>query len=331
MTPSGTPPVLESTAGEPQHHRPLRVLVVDDDEDARSALQRVVKGLGHLCAVAADGEQALAMHQSAPADVILCDWVMPRMDGIELLRRTREQDKERYTFFVLVTGLNDRDHFLAGMNAGADEFLKKPIDAAELGVRLDAARRLTEAHRSLTNRNSVLSRSNETSFHAARVDPLTNIANRRQMSEDLDLLPPRALRYGHRYSAALCDIDFFKSYNDHYGHPAGDEALRRVSHAMHGALRRGDGFYRYGGEEFLIILPEQGLEEAARAAERTRLAVERLALPHESLGPGKLVTISVGVAELRAGDASGVAWIERADRALYQAKALGRNRVELSR
>jgi two-component system chemotaxis response regulator CheY len=290
-----------------------------------------VKGLGHLCGVAADGAQALAMHQSSPADVILSDWRMPHMDGIELLRHTREHDRERYTFFILLTGLADREHFLEGMHAGADEYLKKPIDPAELEVRLAAARRITEAHHRLARRNTVLSRNSESYFRAARVDPLTNIANRRKMSEDLELLPARALRYGHRYSAALCDIDFFKAYNDHYGHQAGDEALRRVTQAMHAALRRGDGFYRYGGEEFLIILPEQGLDEAVRAAERVRAAVESLAIPHESLGPGKLVTISVGVAELRRGDPGAETWIERADLALYAAKSRGRNRVELAR
>jgi diguanylate cyclase (GGDEF)-like protein len=178
----------------------------------------------------------------------------------------------------------------------------------------------------------VLRREGQTSYHAARIDPLTEIPNRLRLREDLEAVHSNAKRYGLRYCAALCDVDDFKRYNDRYGHPAGDHALRTIASTLRKHLRPGDTVYRYGGEEFLIILPEQSLNEAVGALDRVRAEVERLGIPtfDEPTGGGapapRLLTISIGVAELE--DAAHVDdWIQRADAALYRAKARGKNCV----
>ncbi len=306
----------------------LQVLIVDDDPDALTVLEAAVATLGHSVVTASDGERAWELQCRQPSQVILSDWSMPRMSGIDLCRLVRANGGRDYVYFVVMTGFGDKAHFLEGMRAGADDYLTKPIDADELEARLLAASRVISMQRALARRNAVLERESDISFKAARIDALTESGNRLRLREDLDALQSRVSRYGHRYCAALCDIDLFKQYNDTYGHLAGDAALRRVAGAIGGALRQGDTLYRYGGEEFLVILPEQALEEARRVMDRVRAAVEGLSLRHQASATGTL-TLSVGVAEL--GDAGGTCdeWLERADAALYRAKRIGRNRVEV--
>ncbi len=306
---------------------PLNVLIVDDDPAARAALDAAVRLLGYASRSARSPLEALHMHRDERAEVILSDWEMPEMDGLALCRSVREEEGP-YTYFILVTAHGDRGHFLEGMHAGADDYIKKPVDLEELEVRLETARRVIRAQRQLEAKNRVLRRDSERFFRAARRDPLTSIANRLQLKEDLEALRSRAARYGHVYSAALCDIDRFKAYNDHFGHGAGDVVLRKIVRAMRGELRRGDGFYRYGGEEFLVVLPEQPLAEAAQGMERVRKAVEDLRIPHAPAAEAPFVTISIGIAEVNADSPGGIdQWLERADRALYEAKARGRNEV----
>jgi two-component system cell cycle response regulator len=250
------------------------------------------------------------------------------MDGLNLCRKIRSTDPpQAYTHLILLTGHDDKAHFVEGMEAGADEYLTKPLDLDELKVHLEATQRVMTAHQRLADSNSALRRAGERDFLAARTDPLTELSNRLRLMEDLEALPARVLRYGHRYCAALCDIDGFKAYNDCFGHISGDDALRRVARVMHEQVRRGDGLYRYGGEEFLVILPEQSLAEAAVAMDRVRRAVEKLGIPHAPAVKTSFVTISVGIAELNGGLIDG--WLRRADAALYVAKSRGRNRLEV--
>jgi two-component system chemotaxis response regulator CheY len=250
------------------------------------------------------------------------------MDGVELCRRTRIADNNKsYTYFIFMTGFDDKEHFLRGMAAGADDYQVKPIDLEELQARLAAAERVVSLHRELAGTNSALRHDSQTSFRLARIDALTEVGNRLRMNEDLEAIWARAKRYGHRCSAALCDIDWFKEYNDHYGHLAGDAALHRIAQAMRIELRQGDGLYRYGGEEFLVVLPEQSLAEAVHVAERVCRSVAQVAIP--TMAQKGVVTISVGVAELTpSADETSLRWLERVDSALYRAKANGRDRVE---
>jgi two-component system chemotaxis response regulator CheY len=233
-----------------------------------------------------------------------------------------------YTHFVFITGSSDKAHFLEAMHAGADDYLTKPVDLDNLRARLEVARRAVTIQRQEDAKHSALRRKSDGDFRAARTDPLTAVSNRLELKEDLEVLASRVDRYGRPYSAALCDIDSFKAYNDCFGHLAGDDVLRRVAHTIHAGLRRGDGFYRFGGEEFLAILPEQSLAESAAGMERVRHEVEELRIIHAPEASMPFVTISVGIAELNSDSTGGIEdWLRRADTALYMAKALGRNRV----
>jgi diguanylate cyclase (GGDEF)-like protein len=310
---------------------PLSILVVEDDDSTRKALAKTVRSLGYACRDARDGLEAWEMHQRDRADVILSDWSMPRMDGLELCRRTRSfADEGGYTYFIFMTSFADKEHILRGMVAGADDYHPKPVDVEELEARLVSAGRVIALYRELAEKNAALRRDSQASFQVARVDALTQVANRLAMVEDLEAVWSRVERYGHRYSVALCDIDKFKDYNDRFGHIAGDEVLRRVAQTIRKTLRQGDSLYRYGGEEFLILLPEQPLSEAVRAMERVRAGVENMVLL--AAASPRRVTLSFGVAELDSErDVDPEGWLRRADAALYRAKSAGRNRVETDR
>jgi diguanylate cyclase (GGDEF)-like protein len=306
---------------------PLRVIVVEDDPDTREILFDVVCGCGHSCRSARDGRDAWAMHRAKRADLIIADWQMPVMDGLELCRKVREEESALpwHTHFILATGRSDR-HFVEGLRAGADEYVTKPFEIEELEARIEAAWRVTRVQRDLQTRNCALRLDSARNHQAARTDPLTAVSNRLRLEEDLAALDERVLRHGHRHCAALCDVDAFKTYNDCFGHLAGDRALCLFARTIQTHLRKGDRLYRYGGEEFLIILPEQSLADATTAIDRVRQAVEQLGIEHAPTAPNLVLTLSAGIATLGAGPVSD--WLFRADAALYQAKRLGRNRVE---
>jgi two-component system cell cycle response regulator len=306
---------------------PMRVIVAEDDADGGEVLGDIVRRLGHFCEVACDGSAAWDMHHRKRADLIISDWKMPVMDGLQLCREVRESDPPHWhTHFILITGRNDR-HLVEGLHAGADEYIAKPLDHAELEARLHAAWRTVVARRELEARNSALQVDSARYYEAARTDPLTAISNRLRLKEDLEPLEGRVSRYGHRYCAALCDVDRFKAYNDSFGHLAGDDALCLIARAIQEHLRTGDTLYRYGGEEFLVILPEQSLSDAQAGMGRVRHEVEKLCIRHAAVVPGPFVTLSVGIADLGRGTVDD--WLRRADAALYRAKSLGRNRVEV--
>ena len=196
-------------------------------------------------------------------------------------------------------------------------------------MRLIAAYRVTDLHRRLAQQRDELAKLNRRLFEQSREDPLTHLGNRLRLREDLETLHARVERYGYSYAVILCDVDHFKAYNDRYGHLAGDEALVKVAKEIDEGRRSGDTAYRYGGEEFLIVLPEQSLETATTVAERLRVSIEALRIPHEPNEPSGLVTISAGVAALGVGDPrrSPDDLLREADGALYRAKEAGRNRV----
>jgi two-component system, cell cycle response regulator len=249
---------------------------------------------------------------------------MPVVDELELCRRIRAERKDGYTYFIFLTALGDKGHLLEAMQEGADDYLSKPLDPEELQVRMVAAERVTSLHRLLSEQKAKL-------YEQARKDPLTKLGNRLSLNEDLEVLRGRVERYGHSYCAVLYDVDCFKLYNDHYGHLAGDEVLRVVAKTLAQHSRSGDAVYRYGGEEFLIIMAEQALEFAAIAAELLRQEVEGLAVPHDGNEPSGVVTISVGVAALSPGENKTTdKLLKEADAALYRAKESGRNCVVVS-
>jgi diguanylate cyclase (GGDEF)-like protein len=306
----------------------MRILVADDEPTSRLIAQLALRGLGHECDTVVDGAQAWDAFRTSPPDVVISDWMMPGLSGLELCRNIRAHTAASYTYFILVTGQGAPDQIIEGMNAGADDYLIKPLDTDALQVRLIVADRVTSLHRQLAQQRTELEELNHELTVIALRDPLTGLGNRRSLEEDLGLLEARVARYGHRYSIALIDVDHFKAYNDTYGHQAGDQILRTVADQLREEARGGDAVYRYGGEEFLCVFPEQSLAKATVAAERMRSALEGLAIPHsaDSLG---VVTLSAGLAMLDPRQTKSVGEVvKEADEALYRAKQLGRNRVE---
>jgi two-component system cell cycle response regulator len=286
---------------------PLHVLIADDDAVSRFLVRSAVERLGHVCTVAGDGGEALTAFERSRPGVLITDWRMPGLDGTALTRRVRERAADGYTYVIVLTGEADEEAAREAMEAGADELIEKPLDAAALERQLIAARRVIDMHDRL--------------LADARVDALTGIPNRRAMNEELGVLRLRAIRYGHDLAAVLFDLDRFKAYNDLAGHLAGDGLLRQIADTLKSSLRGSDSIYRYGGEEFLALLPDQEAASAQIAAERLRATVVGLGLVHPA---GGLVTISGGIAALR-DDEPAEQLLARADSALYAAKQAGRD------
>jgi diguanylate cyclase (GGDEF)-like protein len=304
----------------------VNVLVADDDPTNRLILKQIVTRLGHDCTVAEDGESAWELLRSRPFDVLLTDWLMPGIEGTELCRRLRSDPTAPYTYVVLITSLSDHEQVLAGMDAGADDHLAKPVDPFEVETRLVAARRVTHLHSEIRAYREQLELANVELLAQSRTDPLTGLGNRRLMERDLAVAMARARRGHGTFSVALFDIDHFKAYNDHYGHAAGDEALRRTAEAIAGACRAEDAAYRYGGEEFFVILQDVRVQAALSAGERIRSEVESAAIPHRH-SSHSVITVSGGVASWADAGTSPALLLEAADRALYESKTAGRNRV----
>jgi diguanylate cyclase (GGDEF)-like protein len=284
-------------------------------------VQAAVDQLGHQWTAAEDGEAAWRCFNQDKPEVLITDLLMPGVDGLELCRRVRADTRAGYTYIILVTVLGDRQDVVRGMEAGADDYLIKPLHLFDLQARLIAAQRVTDLHAELDRHRAQLA-------HLARHDPLTGLGNRRSLDEDLEVLHARSQRYRRGFALAMCDIDRFKAYNDTHGHQAGDQALRAVAATIAQELRGSDNVYRYGGEEFLLVLPEQNLDTALVAVERVRSAVERLAIPQPAVGPGGILTLSAGIAAFGPGAATTAEeLLQQADAALYRAKSAGRNQL----
>jgi two-component system cell cycle response regulator len=306
----------------------MRVLIAEDDPSSVRIIETTLRSLGHEIRTVSDGAEAWDAFQAQRPDVVISDWMMPRLSGLELCRNIRDHEADGYTYFVLVTSHGGRQDVFEGMDAGADDYLIKPLDPHDLQARLVAAARVTALHLQLARQRAELQALNQELTVLAGRDALTGLGNRRALEDDLERLEAQVSRYGHRYCMALFDVDHFKSYNDAYGHPAGDTILRAVAAQLSGHARAGDTVYRYGGEEFLCIFPEQSLESGALAVERMRTGLEELAIPHSG-NPRGVLTISAGMAVLERGQTRSSSEVLReADEALYRAKQLGRNRVE---
>jgi two-component system cell cycle response regulator len=312
------------------------ILVVDDDAAKRRALQAVLAPLGHTVVEADSGIAALRCIMAQDFALILLDVRMPITDGFETaeLIRTRQQSALTPIIFITAFGSDEIGH--ADLYAqGAVDFIFAPVRPAELRAKVSVfanlfikAEALASRAREAQTSADRLRRMNNELTTLARQDPLTGLGNRRALEQDLDLLEARVTRYEHSYCIAVVDVDHFKSYNDTYGHPAGDHVLQTFARRLQQEVRAGDALYRLGGDEFLCVLPEQSLDSGTNAVERMRTGVEGLAIPHAGNPPG-VVTFSAGLAIL---DPSGIESanevLKEADAALYRAKELGRNRVE---
>jgi len=288
---------------------PINILVVDDEESVCLVLSRMLETYGYHVVTETDSRNVLTLLGTFEFDIVLLDLKMPNQDGMELLTKIRRH------FNVLpvlvVTGYGTVESTVEAMRRGATDFINKPVDAALLDIRIRCAYDLERARR------------------LANTDGLTGLYNHRHFQERLHQEIERARRYRRALALIMADLDHFKSYNDTYGHPRGDEVLIEVARALRQASRTTDIPARYGGEEFALILPETSRQDAQRVAERVRQCVEGLGFEWEVEGQHPRLTISLGVAALRP------AWdrerlLEAADAALYEAKRKGRNRVCLA-
>jgi diguanylate cyclase (GGDEF)-like protein len=308
----------------------MRILVAEDDPTSLLILRRALERLGHQCVAAKDGHEAWEQYLAEDPDVLITDWMMPGIDGPELVARIR--DAPGFCYVVMLTALAGDEHALAGMSAGADGYLSKPLDITRLRLALVAAERMTQMHRRLADREAELTALNARLAVESRLDSLTGLGNRLSMREGLARLGAAHRRYCRPYALALVDVDHFKAYNDRYGHQAGDRALRQVADTLVGGLRGTDHVFRYGGEELLVALPEQDADAAHGVMDRLRRTLADAGIVHELNPPSGVLTISVGVAAVLGSVPSDVeAVLGIADQELYAAKAAGRNRVSSAR
>jgi len=295
-----------------------RLLVVDDQPLNVQTLYQALSA-EYQVFVATSGDQALRLAREKNPDVVLLDVVMPDIDGHEVCRRLKADRATADIPVIFVTAHSNEAEEAAGLDAGAVDFIAKPINPRIVRARV-------KTHLTLKRQSDLLRQ-------MAFIDGLTGVFNRRHFDERLQQEWLRAVRHGTPLALMLIDLDCFKRYNDRYGHPAGDDCLRRVAQALQAGLHRpGDLMARYGGEEFACILPETEAGGALDLAHKLCHLVQALAIDHPEAPDGRWASISIGVAgrpRLSAGDAAehAATLLARADRQLYRAKAAGRNRA----
>lgn len=298
----------------------VSVLIIDDSESARREIRAALESSRLFARIleASDGIAGLRMLLAGSVDAVICDLEMPGLDGEKLLRAQRSRPDGRDVPFLFLTAQRDPDRMARLLRAGASDTILKPFHPAELLARLETHLRLRRLQAELRDKNAMLERVSTT-------DSVTGMRTRRYVGEVLSIEVLRATRYRTSLSVAMCDLDHFKRVNDAFGHPAGDAVLAGTGDLIRRTLRATDVAGRYGGEEFLLVLPGTDLEGAGLLGERVRAAIEHAEFDVGAAAPHS-VTMSIGVATLASGQ-SPDALLAAADEALYRAKGEGRNRV----
>ncbi len=296
---------------------PMRVLAAEDNPVFQSMLKGMLTRWGYQAVIARNGTEAWKILESGNAPrLAVLDWMMPGMDGVEICRRIRSANREPYIYILLLTARTESEDLIEGMDAGADDYLTKPFNAHELRVRLHAGHRILNLQEELLQAREAL---REQATH----DGLTGLLNRTSILNKLDEELSRSSRDGSPVSVLMVDLDRFKSINDSRGHLAGDAVLREAAGRLKAAARRYDSVGRYGGEEFLVVLPGCDADDAALQGERVREAIG--GFPFLALSQPVAVTASLGVA--CSSRCLPESLVREADDALYLAKAGGRNMV----
>jgi len=303
----------------------MRILIAEDDPVSRRLLEAALIGWEHEVVVTKDGKEAMAvLRDSNPPKLAILDWMMPGLDGIDICRRLRKlrARKEDYVYVILLTSKDNESDILESMIAGADDYIIKPFRNGELKARIYAAGRMVELHEKFIEAETRLKAQ-------ATHDFLTGLWNRSGILNILHQELSRAKHEDTSVTVMLGDLDHFKSVNDAYGHKAGDEVLKEAARRMRMAVRPYDGYGRYGGEEFLIVVPRCDVTFATDVAERIRKNVCKTPICCD--GAEIPVTMSIGLTSVcGASPDDADAIIHQADEALYRAKANGRNRVEVA-
>jgi two-component system cell cycle response regulator len=299
----------------------MKILAAEDNLIFQSILRNLLTKWGYDVVSAGNGMEAWQILQSEDAPrLAILDWMMPGMDGVEVCRRLRASNHEPYIYTLLLTARTESVDLVQGMEAGADDYLRKPLNTMELRARLRAGRRIVELQEQLLMAREALRQQ-------ATHDGLTGLLNRSSVMEILHKELARSQRENLPLSVLMIDLDLFKQVNDQRGHLVGDAVLREASARMKSAIRRYDAIGRYGGEEFLVVLP--GCDAAGGAAQAERLRLALATRPFAISGQAINVTCSIGcslVSGVSPSDADCL--VREADEALYVAKAHGRNRVE---
>lgn len=300
------------------------ILVIEDDPSSRKLLEKALLSAGYKVFIAHNGRNGLEILDKHFFQIVITDWEMPEMNGLEVCRAIRNRDYEWYVYLVILTVKDSKNEIVTGLEAGADDYIIKPFHRAELLARLEIIKRYLSMERSLRQANKQIR-------ILAISDSLTGIYNRGYLTERLPQEINRAKRYNHSLSLVLCDIDHFKMINDSHGHQTGDRVLKEFVDCLRCAVRNGvDWIVRYGGEEFLIVLPETDAKGAFQAAERLRKLISERDFCVENQRIH--ITASFGVSSLDPLGYKDVclpeSLIDQADKHLYKAKQRGRNRVE---
>jgi len=301
----------------------MKILIAEDDPVFRHVLETVLVNWGYDVVVAENGNDALRILRSGdPPRLAILDWMMPGLNGVEVCRKVREKIIDPYTYIILLTSQQREEDLVTGMEAGADDYITKPCNHNELRLRLRAGRRIIELQNELIA-------ARDTFRAKASHDSLTGLWNHEEIIHILAQELSRAEREEKCVGVIMVDIDFFKEINDTHGHLAGDVVLRSTAGIMRSLMRPYDSIGRYGGDEFLVILPECCLEYAAAFAERLRVSVGGDFI---DTSEGMIqVTISLGVAASNEkGKKDADFLVKAADEALYRAKENGRNRLAVA-
>lgn len=308
----------------------MKILVVDDSKSIRMLVAECLKSLGHEVANAENGAECLQYVAENAVDLILMDVEMPNLNGVEATKAIREIKKADWFPIIFLTTHSDDDSFANGILAGGDAYLLKPLNPLRLQLTVIAMERIYLMRQKLFNAQQELQKVNLELERLSLFDQLTGLANRRNFDNTLERQFDWAKRNKAPLSVAICDVDYFKLFNDTYGHQQGDACLSAVGKVLdQQANRPNDLACRYGGEEFTVILPETNLQNAKVVAESIRKAVFDQSIPHASSKVADYVSLSLGVATYHGQFREPSEITKAADTALYKAKEQGRNRVEV--
>lgn len=307
----------------------MKILVVEDNPTSLQFVMHTVQTMGNIAVSASSGSEAIDAFLVERPDIVLLDMLLPDLGGPEVARQIRSLEApSEWTPIIFLSARDSDEDLEQGIIAGGDDYLHKPASEVVLRAKIRAMQRIVQMRYSLVAMTRQLDSANRELKRLSTADGLTGLANRRHFDTTLNREWRRSIRQASPIALVLCDVDYFKAYNDTYGHQAGDDCLRLLAEVMSSALvRGGDLVARYGGEEFAVILPDTDLEGAQIIAERIRLAMFSVAQPHAASNHG-VVTVSAGVAaEIAMLGHHPEQLIAAADRALYAAKAAGRNRI----
>jgi diguanylate cyclase (GGDEF)-like protein len=301
------------------------IVVADDEPVNRQLIQRRLEREGYRVLTARDGGEAVRLTREELPDLVILDVMMPEMDGMDACRLIKEDERTRDIPVIFLSARDETEMKVSGLGLGADDYISKPFEAAELVARVHVRIRLKRERDQLRTSAEEASVRAEEAQERAMKDALTGLLNRHALTHTLARESAEARRYNRPLSCLMVDLDSFKTINDTYGHATGDLVLRQIAAVLREAVRGTDTVFRYGGEEFLVLLPETDLNGAGALGEKIRAAAEGRFFGGSSRPFG--LTLSVGVASL-SDEESGSDMVARADMALYRAKKRGRNRVE---